>query len=225
MPVIAIVGAGQGLGISIARVFGKQGFQVALLARSRATLDALVTELGAEGIEAAGFTADVLDRPSLTAALAQVKDRFGAIDVLEYSPAVATQGTALDMVGPLETTPENLQPQIDFYVGGALTAVAAVLPDMIGAGKGTLLITTGAGSVSPLPMMGNVNAAAAALRNWTLNLHQVVAEKGVYAAHVAIGVWMGSGGTYDAPATVAQNYWDLYIARDQAELQYLPKAS
>jgi len=225
MPVIAIVGAGSGLGASIARVFGRNGFQVALLSRSQEKLDALAAELGADGIEAAGFAADVRDRPSVAAAFARVKDRFGAVDVLEYSPAVSARGTDLDPVSPLRTTPENLQPQIDFSVNGALTAAAQVLPEMLDAGAGTLLFTTGGGSVSPIPMLGNVNAAAAALRNWVLNLHQELAEKHVYAAHVAIGVWMGSGDPHDDPATIAESYWELYTARDRAEFRYLPLES
>jgi len=34
VPVIAIVGAGPGLGIEIVRAFGKQGFKVAMVARN-----------------------------------------------------------------------------------------------------------------------------------------------------------------------------------------------
>ena len=86
MPTIAIVGAGQGLGLSIAKVFGRNGFSVALVARNQEKLDVLAGELGDAGIDAAGFTADVTDRPSLTAAFARIKERFGRVDVLEYSP-------------------------------------------------------------------------------------------------------------------------------------------
>ncbi|OHV38451.1 hypothetical protein BCD49_13335 [Pseudofrankia sp. EUN1h] len=56
MPVIAIVGAGPGMGLEIARAFGEKGFTVALVARTAANLDALVSTLTGEGIEAAGFT-------------------------------------------------------------------------------------------------------------------------------------------------------------------------
>jgi hypothetical protein len=59
------------------------------------------------------------------------------------------------------------------------------------AGKGTLLYTTGAGSVDPVPMIANVNAAAAALRNWVVNLHKELADSGIQAAHVAIDVSLG----------------------------------
>lgn len=90
---------------------------------------------------------------------------------------------------------------------------------MLQAGAGTLLFTTGAGSVNPHPAMGTINAAAAALRNWVLNLHQVAAERGVYAAHVAIA-WIGSGPEAAEAGAIAKAYWDLYTARDQAELLY-----
>ncbi|MEW1846627.1 SDR family NAD(P)-dependent oxidoreductase [Nonomuraea angiospora] len=53
MPVIAIVGAGPGLGIEIARAFGAKGFTVAMIARNAAKLDALASDLHAEGIQAA----------------------------------------------------------------------------------------------------------------------------------------------------------------------------
>lgn len=219
MPTIAIVGAGPGLGLSIARVFGSHGFSVALVSRAQAKVDALAVTLGGEGIEAVGFAADIRDTSSLSAAFTAIKERFGAVDVLEFSPT-AQPGPGFEMVGPLEVTRENLQQQIEFYLYGAVDAARQVLPEMLAAGSGTLLFTTGAGSVSPVPMMGNVNAAAAALRNWVLNLHQVVAEQGVYAAHVAISALIGSGAPEAEGDAIAQTYWDLYTTRTEAERVY-----
>ncbi|MFD0478345.1 SDR family NAD(P)-dependent oxidoreductase [Nonomuraea thailandensis] len=63
MPTIAIVGAGPGLGLAIARTFGSRGFDVALIARTKDKLETLVAQLGKEGITAEAFPADVLDRP------------------------------------------------------------------------------------------------------------------------------------------------------------------
>ncbi|WP_256122565.1 SDR family NAD(P)-dependent oxidoreductase [Streptomyces sp. LUP47B] len=79
------------------------------------------------------------------------------------------------MATPSESTVENLQPQIEYNFYGAVTAARAVLPAMREAGAGTLLFTTGGGSINPVPMLGNVNAAAGALRNWVLNLHNELA--------------------------------------------------
>ncbi|MBB5826680.1 SDR family NAD(P)-dependent oxidoreductase [Micromonospora carbonacea] len=73
MPTIAIVGAGSGLGQSIAKTFGGNGFSVALVSRTQSKLDALAAELGQAGVDAAGFAADVMDRASLVDAFARIK--------------------------------------------------------------------------------------------------------------------------------------------------------
>src|SRR5437867_3029729 len=96
MPAIAIVGAGPGLGLSIAKVFGGQGFGVALVSRSKDKLEALVAQLAASGVTAAAFPADVADRPALTAALEQAAARFGAVDVLDLLLGAALGRVPLD---------------------------------------------------------------------------------------------------------------------------------
>src|SRR5215475_3954723 len=108
MPTIAIVGAGPGLGLSIAKVFARHGFSVALVSRTQEKVDHLAAELAGAGADAAGFAADVTDRPSLAAAFTRIKERFGGIDVLEYSPAHSMEGET--MIAPLDATPGNLQP-------------------------------------------------------------------------------------------------------------------
>ncbi|MFH8663239.1 SDR family NAD(P)-dependent oxidoreductase [Streptomyces afghaniensis] len=221
MPTIAIVGAGPGMGLAIARTFGSRGFDVALLSRTKEKLQTLVGQLGQEGITAEAFTADVLDRPSLTAALDAVKARFGGIDVLEYSPAPHFPTPGLTLVAPSEVTADNLQPQIEYVFYGAVAAARTVLPAMREAGAGTLLFTSGGGSVDPVPMLGNVNAAGAALRNWVINLNKELADSGVHAAHVAINVWIGDGGPEGFPTAAAEKiapvYWDLHENRDRSE--------
>lgn len=42
MKTIAIIGAGEGLGFSLAQKFGMNGFQVALVARNKTKLDTIV---------------------------------------------------------------------------------------------------------------------------------------------------------------------------------------
>ena len=217
MPTIVIVGAGPGLGLSIGKVFGRHGFTVALVARDQAKLDALAGQLGELGIDGAGFAADIMDRPSLVEAFEQIEQRYGAIDVLEYSPAPHSPVPGITMTGPIEATVENLQPQIEFYLHGAVTATHQVLDAMIDRGSGTLFYTTGASSVNPRPMMGNVGPAAAALRNWALALHQALADTGVYVAHVPINHWIGHGGPETQPDTIAELYWTLYTERAVAE--------
>ena len=184
MTSIVIVGAGPQLVLAIARTFGSQGFDVALISRNRTKLDELVGTLTAEGITAAAFPADVLDRDALTQAVKDAAAQFGGI-----------------------------------------AATDAVLPAMREVGAGTLLYTTGAGSIDPVPQVGNVNAAAAALRNWALNLHREPDGTGVQAAHVGIDVSIGMsvvpGFPTAQPEEISPVYWDLHTTkRDQAELVF-----
>src|SRR5688500_18564408 len=118
------------MGLAIARTFGSRGFDVALIARTKEKLERLVDQLGQEGITAAGFPADVLDRASRADALAAAKARFGGIDVLEYSPAPHSPVPGLTLAVPSEVTVENLQPLIEYGFYGAVTATRTVLPAM-----------------------------------------------------------------------------------------------
>ncbi|MFD9116478.1 SDR family NAD(P)-dependent oxidoreductase [Streptomyces bottropensis] len=223
MTSIAIIGACPQMGMSIARTFGSQGFDVALISRNRAKLDGLVDMLTAEGIGSAAFPADVLDHDALTQALKDAAVRFGGIDVLEYSP-LAMESTVL--ATPAESDPSHIQHEIEVQLYGAMAATRAVLPAMREAGAGTLLYTTGAGSLDPLPMVGNVNAAAAALRNWVVNLHKELDGTGVQAAHIAIDVALGGASIDPAlkaatPEAVSSVYWELHTTkRDQGEIVY-----
>jgi NAD(P)-dependent dehydrogenase (short-subunit alcohol dehydrogenase family) len=217
---IAIIGAGPQLGLAIARTFGSQGFNVALISRNRDKLGGLVDQLSAEGITAAAFPADVLDRDALTQALKDAAARFGRIDVLEYSPVGAFGSTTL--TAPTTTEPSHVEHEMNFQLYGAIAAAQAVLPAMREAGAGTLLFTTGAGSIWPDPRVANVNAAAAALRNWVKNLHGELAGTGIQAAHVgidsSIGVSVIPGLEAAKPEQISPLYWELHTThRDEAE--------
>ncbi|MCX4767295.1 SDR family NAD(P)-dependent oxidoreductase [Streptomyces sp. NBC_01275] len=223
MTSIAIVGAGPQLGLAIARAFGSHGLDIALISRNRDKLDGLVGKLTAEGVTAAAFPADVLDRDALTQALKDAATRFGGIDVLEYSP-VGTFGSTV-LTTPADTDPSHVQQEMEFQLYGAIAATKAVLPAMREAGAGTLLYTTGAGSIDPVPQVGNVNAAAAALRNWAINLHKELDGTGIQAAHVGIDVSIGMsvvpGFPTARPEQISPVYWELHTTkRDQAELVF-----
>lgn len=215
MSVIAILGAGQGLGQAIGKVFGMQGHKVALLSRDPAKLEPVVAELAAAGIEAAAFRADVTDAASIKSGFAAVKQRFGAVDILEYSPSNAT----LPQAPASQITRDTLQPWLDFQLFGAIAAAAEVLPDMLERKSGTILVTTGASSVRPemgYPAFAAAGIAMGALRNWALALHAEVAPSGVQVGHVAIGTFIGQDAESTADA-IAPLYWELHTERDALE--------
>jgi NAD(P)-dependent dehydrogenase (short-subunit alcohol dehydrogenase family) len=223
MPAIALVAAGPRLGLSLGKIFGGHGFDVALIARSPGRLRELTGKLAAEGVTAAGFPADVTDRSALAAALDRAAERFGRIDVLHYSSPGAGTTETLRGTGPLDVTVDNLLPQVESMCCGAITATRAVLPAMLAAGRGTLLYTTGASSVTPAPVFVSAGMAGAALRKWALTLNGALAGRGVYAGHVAIGTWIAgtpgapAGAAGQEPDEIARLYWDLHTSREPAE--------
>ena len=223
MPAIVLVAAGARLGLSLGKIFGGHGFDVALIARSTERLDELTEKLGAEGVAAAGYPADVTDRSALTAALDSAAGRFGGVDVLHYSSPGAGTTEALRSTGALDVTVDNLGPQVESTCYGAITATRAVLPGMLAAGTGTLLYTTGGSSVTPAPVFVSAGMAGAALRKWALTLNGALADKGVYAGHVAIGTWIAGtpgapeGAPLKEPDDIARLYWDLHTRREPAE--------
>ncbi|MEV5411951.1 SDR family NAD(P)-dependent oxidoreductase [Thermopolyspora sp. NPDC052614] len=214
MSTIVIVDAGNGLGLSVARVFGHKGFNVAMVARNGQRLDEPVARLTAEGVPAAGFAADVLDPDAIRTAFEQITDRFGEVEVLKYS--VVPRRTAPDEapVGAADVTMEALLPHLDLCLGGALTVIRQVLPGMIERDNGTLIFTTGLSSLHPVPGMALAGIAAAGLRSWAHSLHADLVGTGVHVAHIALGT---SATTPDIDV-VAPLYWDVYTNRDQVEL-------
>src|SRR5258706_2088660 len=204
------------MGLAIAKMFGAHGYRVALLSRSLATQEPLVAELATLDIISAAFRADVRDRGSVASALAGVKQRLGSIDVLEFSPADRT----LPLPSATQLTHDNVRVWIDFYVHGAVAAVNQVLPDMLARRRGTILFTTYAASVYPVPGCAAASGAMAWLRNWAHALHAAVAPNGVQVGHVAIGAAIGS--EPDAiPHAIGPLYWELHTHRHEVEKVYL----
>ncbi|MCC3380296.1 SDR family NAD(P)-dependent oxidoreductase [Paenibacillus farraposensis] len=208
---IVIVGAGPGLGMSIAKKFGKNGFRVALIARNEEKLNQLVSELEQLGIEAASFQADILNKAQISLAFAAIKEKYGFIDVVEYSPtpSIDTVATALDV------TEENALYQFQFNVLGAISSIREVLPDMLDKQSGALLFTTGGAAIDPVPMMGNVGIAVSGLRNYIINLNSELKDKGIYAGHVSIGIWMQPNSRVQDK--IADIWYDMYTKRDRVE--------
>jgi NAD(P)-dependent dehydrogenase (short-subunit alcohol dehydrogenase family) len=222
MPTIAVVGAGPGLGLSIAKRFGREGFAVALVSRTQANVDVLAEELGKDGIDAAGFAADVTDAAALKAAFVDIAERFGPVDVLSFSPS-APDNARLRPVTATQVTLDDAVPQLEFYLGGGIAAVRQVLPAMTGRGSGTIIFTTGGTSANPgmLPDFASIAIGAGALRTYALSLHAAVAGQGVHVAHVPLSAWLGKGGPQTQPDTIAEHYWSLYTSHEGAEHPYV----
>jgi NAD(P)-dependent dehydrogenase (short-subunit alcohol dehydrogenase family) len=83
-----VTGATQGIGRATALALGRAGYRVGICARTAQKVEAVVAELRAEGIEAAGAAADVADPEQVRRSVAQVVEQLGEIGVLVNNAGV-----------------------------------------------------------------------------------------------------------------------------------------
>jgi NADP-dependent 3-hydroxy acid dehydrogenase YdfG len=210
MTTIAIVGAGSGLGAAVARRFGAEGFDVALVSRTPEHVGALADGLRAEGVNARGFAADVRDPDGLTAALDAAAVALSPVEVLQYSPVPQPEF----MKPVLETTSADLRGPLEFSVHGPVTAVRQVLPGMLSLGRGTVLFVNGGTAVRPHPERAGTSVAFAAQSAYARLLHDALAADGVHVAQLVIPGAITPGDPRKDPDVLAGTLWELHRGRE-----------
>ncbi|KMS86926.1 dehydrogenase [Streptomyces regensis] len=209
MSSVAIVGAGPGLGTAVARRFGREGFAVGLVARDRGRLDAIAEALAAEGVTAHGFAADVRRPERLAAALGELAEALGTIEVLQYSPVPHR-----DFMRPvLETRHRDLVGPIEFSVYGPVAAVQQVLPGMRRLGRGTILFVNGGSAAVPHPERAGTSIAFAAESAYGHLLHDRLAGEGIHVAQLIIPGAITAGHERKDPEVLAERLWALHRER------------
>jgi NADP-dependent 3-hydroxy acid dehydrogenase YdfG len=221
-----IIGVGPGLGMSMARRFGREGFRVALISRSAARHDAYRQDLASHGIDSTAHAVDVTDRDRLGSVLATIG--ANQADMVYYGPGPTQQPLPITDIDVAAT-----QSAFD-WVWPAVDVVRQVLPGMLDRGDGGLIFAGGLSSVRPMPMLGQLALAAAALRNYAVTLHAALVDRGIYAGTLTIGGLVQRGdihtmvtadparyGRVDGhtldPDHLADAAWNLYRTRTHAE--------
>jgi NAD(P)-dependent dehydrogenase (short-subunit alcohol dehydrogenase family) len=97
MPGAILVGAGPGVGTSVARRLAREGLTVGVIARTEATVDDVLSALS--DYDALGVTADVTDDVGLRAALDEIVDRLGTPELLVYIAALIRSDTLGELAG------------------------------------------------------------------------------------------------------------------------------
>lgn len=201
MASVVIVGAGPGIGASVAQRFAREGLAVGVISRSQATLDGVVDTLPA-GVPATTATADVTDEVALRDALDRVGAEVGPISALVYNAGLIRH----DSPGELSTREHERAWAIN--VVGAITAAAHVGPRMAEAGRGTIILT--GGMPEPLPGLVSLSLGKAGIRALTTLLDKEYGPAGVHVATVTIAGAVAPGTAFD-PDEIAEQYWRLHI--------------
>ena len=134
MSIVLITGASRGIGAAAARLFAREGWQVAVnynASRDRAL--ALVEEIRAAGGDALAVAADVADRAQVDRMAAQVRQAFGDPDLLINNAGISQQALFTDL------TEADWDRMFDVHVKGCFHCCQAVLPAMIRRHRGQIL--------------------------------------------------------------------------------------
>lgn len=225
---IVIAGYGPGISEGVARKFGQEGFQVALVARNKEKVETAAQALRDAKIKAAAFTADLGDPGAIEKLFADVRSSLGPVTVLHWNAYVGGAGDLLT------ATPAELHKVFDVSVAGLIVATQKALPDLKSAGKDAALLVTGGGfsfygpqvdqAVIGWNSMGLAIAKAAQHKAVGL-LHEKLKSDGVYVGEVVItglvkGTPFDQGNANLEGAQVAAKFWELYTARKEATITF-----
>jgi NAD(P)-dependent dehydrogenase (short-subunit alcohol dehydrogenase family) len=179
-PVCAIVGAGEGLGRSLAAKFASQGFDIALVSRSEqgssAAADAAATAGPSANVQF--FAADATQPETIEHAFAGIVADMGEVEVLIYN---ARGGYTLR--DPLAMTYAELEEIYRLEVVGAFAAAKSVLPGMLERGRGSVLFSSATAALrgsgtNPLYAIGKFG-----LRALSQSLAKAYSKQGVHIVH------------------------------------------
>lgn len=211
MTTIAIIGAGPGLGSAVARRFGAEGFDIALLSRTQDHVDTLASELVGEGFTARGYAANVRKPETLAVAVGRAREDLGPVEVLEYSPL--PQKEFLRPV--LETTAGDLSAAVEFSIYGPLAAVHHVLPGMRRLGRGTVLLVNGASAVRPNPNVAGTSIAFAGESAYGQMMHDVLSPENIHVGQLIIPRAITPGHPTHDPGVLAETLWEMHVERGE----------
>jgi NAD(P)-dependent dehydrogenase (short-subunit alcohol dehydrogenase family) len=195
------------MGLSIARRFGRAGFEILMMARNADKLRQLSDTLKAEGIASQVLPADITDPAAFRAALDEVVQAHQDIDILHYN------ASAYNPAVPSEIRLDVFLSDLNVNVTGALLAAQAVLPQMRARGAGVLFLTGGGTALRAPAMLASLGVGKAAMRNLAFSLHDECGPMGIRVATVTIRGMIAPGTAFD-PDAIAGKFWEMYEKRE-----------
>ena len=190
--VIAITGAGIGLGRALARRFAADGDRVVLLGRTFSKVQAAAQEIGERAL---AVDCDVASPASVKAAFAEIAQHYPRIDVLINNAAV------FEPFLIAEATDEQIMDTLAINLGGAILCSRAAIPML---GRGGHIINVSSESVETLhmPHLLLYQCSKAGLERFTLGLQRELEPNGIRVSTVRAGAMMEEGKVWNIdPAT------------------------
>jgi NAD(P)-dependent dehydrogenase (short-subunit alcohol dehydrogenase family) len=170
-----IVGAGQGLSASLARLFAREGMRVALASRNPDRLAALCAETGARA-----FACDAAEA-------AQVRQLFSAVDQALGEPDVVVYNPSARVRGPItELDPAEVERALAVCAFGAFLVAQQAARRMLAKKRGAILLTGASAGVKGYPQSAPFAMGKFALRGLAQSMARELSPQGIHVAHFVI---------------------------------------
>jgi NAD(P)-dependent dehydrogenase (short-subunit alcohol dehydrogenase family) len=202
-----IIGAGNGLSASIARLFAKNGLQVGLAARNTEKLDALAAEIGAKT-----FRCDASIPASVTRVFEAADAGLGVPDVVVYNPAARARGPLVEL------DPADVERALTVNAFGGFLVAQEAAKRMLRNRHGAILFTGASASVKGYVHSAPFAMGKFALRGLAQSIARELAPQGIHVAHFVIDgairhpAWPDSPDRPDStldPDAIAQTYFNI----------------
>ena len=193
-PVCLVLGAGAGIGGTVATRFAQEGYHSCLCRRSdQKGLDKLVGNIETEGGSASGYLLNAIEDNVIEDLITSIESEIGPIEVLVYNLGAQTGMKLLQ-----ETTHKEFEWGWRMANFGLFRAAKVVCPLMEERGKGTILVTSATAAMRGNKTQHSHASAMGGRRMLCQSLNAEFSSKGIHVAHIIID------GAVDAPDTLGK---------------------
>ncbi len=215
-----VVGVGPGLGLALAQRFASAGMNVAMAARRRDKLDALLPAV--RGGAARIYACDATDAASVASLFDAVARDFSDPLVAVYNASSFPRGSILDLEPSAIEAAWRISCLGGFHVGQQAAR------RMVTKGRGTILFTGATASLRGGAQFAGFAIGKFGLRALAQSMARELGPKGIHVAHVIVDGQIASEryrdrdqGTLLSPAAIAEAYWQLHAQDRTAWTQEL----
>jgi NAD(P)-dependent dehydrogenase (short-subunit alcohol dehydrogenase family) len=202
-----IVGAGEGLSASLARLLAKNGLRVALAARQTEKLGGLCSETGARA-----FACNASDPDEVERLFGLVEREIGNPDVVVYNASARARGAFVDLV------PAEVANALTVSAFGGFLVAQQAAKRMLPNKHGAILLTGASASVKGYPQSAPFAMGKFALRGMAQSMARELSPQGIHVAHFVIDGGIRSATRIDPadkpdsmldPDAIALSYWNV----------------
>jgi NAD(P)-dependent dehydrogenase (short-subunit alcohol dehydrogenase family) len=202
-----IVGAGEGLSASLARLLARQGIRVALAARKIEKLGALCSETGARA-----FACNATDPDDVERLFGLVDREIAAPDLVVYNASGRARGAFVDLV------PADVASAIAVSAFGGFLVAQQAVKRMLPNSHGAILFTGASASVKGYAQSAPFAMGKFALRGLAQSMARELSPQGIHIAHFVIDGGIRSAVRTEPadrpdsmldPDAIAESYWNV----------------